>query len=115
MINQTSSAILSRNNMNGHVKCPSILNKNSDRKVAVHGDLTKAKYLIQFLFDLHWRKGLRPQRSFASYYDEARKFIREIDADKIESLMMNAANVAKHSWGFGFVRKIGEYDQFINS
>ena len=115
MSNQTSSAILSRNKVGGHIECPSILNMNSDRRKIVHGDLSKAKYLIQFLFELHYRKGLRPQRSFKSYYGEARKFIREVDTYKVEKLMIDAANVAKHSWGFGFVRKIGENDKFTYS
>ena len=108
MIGQTSNALLDRNNMDGHIICPSILNRNSDRRIVNHGDLTKAKPLIRFLFDLHWRKGLLPQRSFESYYGEARKFIRIVDPSKVEDLMLKAADVAKHSWGFGFVRKMEE-------
>ena len=103
MTDRTSSSILPRNEIHGYVACPSILSIHGRRDI-VRRDLTKAKDLIQFLFDLHYRKGFMPKRQFMSYFSEARKFIREVDPCKIEYLMLKAAEAAKYSWGFRFVK-----------
>ncbi len=102
-----SEAILDRNKVNGYavgVKtgecaglCDTITNPYSP---------VNATNLVKFMFMLHRRKGLTPHRDFTTYLRQAKKLIDVVGADKAESLMLKAAKLSRHAWGFAFIERL---------
>lgn len=104
---QTSNAILNRNKVVGHSVA---LSKSGTSYV--ENEITNPFTpitpwnLIRLMFLLHERKGLRPKRTQRSYIRQARKFLATVDESRAERLMLEAARVAKHPWGFSFLEKL---------
>jgi len=104
---QTSKAILARNRVVGH---PIIIDSSGpsyvENSIANTFEPKTPKNLIKFMFLLHERRGLRPRRTESSYIREAKRFISEVGEEQTEKLMLEAARVASHSWGFNFLNNL---------
>jgi hypothetical protein len=117
-----SNSLLKRNNLNGHsltllpsTASPSLSQSNPFRRP---GRELTAEQLVCFMFHLHYRRRLKPQRTLRSYIPQARKFINLCGPEEAEKLMKKAAVTANHPWGFNYLhilRKERKTYEGINS
>ena len=107
MVVQTSEPILDRNRVNGYA----VTIKTGERG-GLENSIKNPFFpinpwnLVCFMFMLHHRKGLRPLRPITSYLGQAKKLIDAVGPVEAEALMLRAAKLSRHPWGFAFIERL---------
>ena len=110
MTNQRqTTSLLARNRLEiKRVEVPIASNDGVSSEIQWVKELTP-KELVRFLFYLLDRRGFRPNKPKMAYMRGAGELLRDFTKEEVEAGMLEASRVAKHGWGFDFVRKlIGE-------
>ncbi len=107
MVVQTSEPILERNRVSGHLVTIKTGERGGlDNSIKNPFAPVNPWNLVCFMFMLHRRKGLLPLRPRQTYLGQAKKLIDAVGPDEAEDLMLKAAKVCKHAWGFPFIEKL---------
>ena len=101
-----TSSLLVRNRIEVHpISVSPPLGEESSYKVLWPRRLDSSKELTRFLFYLLERRGFTPSKPFVAYQREASYLVKEFDHNRLHKAMLKAAELAKHPWGFSFVRE----------
>ena len=107
MMMQTSNAILKRNKVIGHsVVIEDTGDACIENKITNVFQPVNPKNLTAFMFHLYEKKGFKPNRTRESYENKARDFLASVGEDAAVELMLEAARVSTHPWGFAFLERL---------
>ncbi len=107
MATQIFESILERNRINGNaVKVKAGEGGGLDNFIKNPYSPVTPWNLVSFMFMLHKRKGLLPLRPRQTYLGQAKKLIDDVGPDEAESLMLKAAKLSRHAWGFAFIERL---------
>lgn len=67
-------------------------------------DVVDPYHVVQFLFQLHYQRGISPPRSFNTYLKECKKLMKEIPLPQIIEALSSINS--ERPFGFALVRKV---------
>jgi len=83
---------------------------NSRRELTIKYpfDRIDAPSLVKYLFLVHEKKGLKPQRKFVTYLREMKKFLEEVGEERTIALVLKASEVCSFPFSIEFLKRLNE-------
>lgn len=81
-------------------------NRIKDLTIEYPFDIVNSPNLVKYLFLVHERKGLKPQRDFRAYLREMKKLLDEVGEERAKFLILKASETCSYPFSTEYLRKL---------